>query len=407
VRVASTRADDVPDDVAEASTIAEEALTSYAAAGYRAPLADDDGTCGSNGGDGRLDLYLVDFAAADGSTVTERCRRVGKGTACASFMMVEARMDLRYPSAREGLRTVVPHELFHAVQNAYDAELDRFFSEGTAQLVTKRLYPELADLERHLPAFFAETSRPLDAPGGGVTAGFLYGSAVWPMFLSRSYGDTFVRRALESQAAGGGPALDATARVLSEDATTLGAAFTTFATWNVATGKRAGAGGYDDAARYPLAKVTELPAGGEGLLSGLAALYFHVAVDEERGLRLDADPARVGATWVPLEDGKAVLARAAAAPTNVTGEGIVVVTGLTPAKSDARFTVVLGAPTAPPAPAPSAPAPSAPAPSTPEDAAEGGCTMHGFSGHERTGVVGLALALAAAIRARRGRRDLP
>ncbi len=397
VRADSTRPDEVPDDVAEVSAIAEGALSSYAAAGFRAPLADDDLACGSNGGDGRLDLYLVDFAAADGTTVAERCKKAGKVTACASFMMVEARMDQRYATAGEGFRTVVPHELFHAVQNAYDAELDRFFSEGTAQLLTKRIYPALPDLERFLPQFFAETSRSLDSPGGGVTAGFLYGSAVWPLFLSKSYGEPIVRRVLEAQASGSGPVLDATARVLAEDGSSLGAAFLTFATWNTSTGKRAAAGGYDDAARYPQVKVTALPEGGAGVLSGLGAFYYSLAVDAPRSVKLEADPARVGATLVPLVDGRAVLAEARPLPHDLaSGEAIVVVAGLTTAKSDARFAITLVDPVvAPTTPSPAKPGPEPTAPALTEE--PGGCMTHGIPSDDREAITPFVVALCAAL----------
>ncbi len=397
VRVASTRPDEVPDDVAEVSAIAEGALSSYAAAGFRAPLADDDLACGSNGGDGRLDLYLVDFAAADGTTVAERCQRSGKANACASFMMVEARMDQRYATAGEGYRTVVPHELFHAVQNAYDAELDRFFSEGTAQLLTKRIYPALPDLERFLPQFFAETSRSLDSPGGGVTAGFLYGSAVWPLFLSKTYGEPIVRRVLEAQASGGGPVLDATARVLTEDESSLGAAFLTFATWNSSTGKRAATGGYDDAARYPQVKVVDLPEGGAGVLSGLGAFYYRVAVDAPRSVKLEADPARVGATLVPVVDGRAVLADAKPLPHDLaSGEAIVVVAGLTTAKSDARFAITLADPIVV-SPSPTTPTPAPEPPATADAEASGGCIMHGMPGDDHEAITPFVGALCAAL----------
>src|SRR4051794_31924043 len=65
--LASTRADGVPDDVAHAAEVTDDALASYAAMGFRPPVS--DGTydaCASNGGDGRLDVYLMDFTAADG-----------------------------------------------------------------------------------------------------------------------------------------------------------------------------------------------------------------------------------------------------------------------------------------------------------------------------------------------------
>lgn len=150
VRTASTRDDGVPDDVARVGAVTEDALARYAAMGYRPPVSDADPTCGSNGGDGRLDVYLVHFTAADGMTVAERCVPSNGGTPCASFIFAEANFAGRYATADEGIRTVLPHETFHAVQNAYDAELDRYWAEGTAQWAAKTLDPSLRDLERFL-----------------------------------------------------------------------------------------------------------------------------------------------------------------------------------------------------------------------------------------------------------------
>lgn len=380
VRPASTRTDGTPDDVVEVSQIAEAALSRFAASGYRAPISDGEISCGSNGGDGRLDIYLVDFAAADGSTVTERCTTPpgARALQCAGFVLVEARMDLKYPTSTEGFRTVVPHEVFHAVQNAYDAELDRSFAEGSAQLATKRLYPELRDLERFLPAFLTDTSRALDTPGGGVTSGFLYGSALWPLFLEERHGDSVVRGVLEEASSTGASVLDATAEVLAARGSTLGATFLHFATWNVATGRRAGDGGYPDARTYPEAKLEPWPTGATAPLSGLAARYFRVATDVRASLYIDADPARVGATFVPMEAGVARLSRASPLPANVEGEGVVVVAGLTPSKSDAPFVLGLGAPLPePPPPLPAATSAGSGQPRETSNGAEapGGCSI--------------------------------
>ena len=405
VRSASTRADGAPDDVAEVSLVAETALERFAARGYRRPLSDAEPSCGSHGGDERLDVYLVDFAAADGATVTERGTG-GSGTrrTCASFVLVEARMDLRYSTGSEGFRTVVPHELFHAVQNAYDTTLDPFFGEGTAQLVTKRIYPDLSDLERLLPAFFAEPSRALDTPGGGVTAGFYYGSAVWPLFLEERFGHDVVREIFDGLASTGGPVLDATARLLESRQTTLGAAFLDFVTWNVATGRRAGDGGYPDAKAYPEVPVVPLVSGSTAL-SGLAARYYRVSTDVPQGLRIDADGARVGARFVPIDGRVAKLSLARSLPTNVDGDGILVVAGLTTSKADAPFAVRLGEPIPSPVPEPP-PRETPPAePATPIASHGDGCTLHTSTNGPDAFTLLAPITLLAARARRRGAKS--
>jgi hypothetical protein len=253
--LASTRSDGAPDDVAQAADVTEDALTRYAAMGYRAPVS--DGTydaCASNGGDGRLDVYLVDFTAADGQTVAEACTSSNGASLCASFILAKAQKGI-YASWDEAARTVLPHESFHTVQNAYDANIDRFWAEGTAQWAAKTLDPALHDLERNLPAFFAATNRSLDAPAGAVTAEYLYGAAIWPVYLTARDGTDIVRAILEEEGIAGGPALAATDRVLTSKGSSLADELALFAAWNLATGDRAGTGGYADAATYPQVKL--------------------------------------------------------------------------------------------------------------------------------------------------------
>lgn len=343
VRPGTTRADGVPDDVVVAADTAEAALAAFSAWGYREPIPDTDASCGSNGGDGLLDVYLSSFAAADGTTVAERCVRLGASTRCSSFVLAEARMDRRYPTAEEGFRTVLPHEVFHAVQNAYDAELDRFWAEGTAQWATKRLFPELDDLERHLPAFFAEPSRSLDTSPGGVTASYLYGSAIWPTFLTIHHGEDFVRRAFEEESSRGGPSLLATGRALESVGDSLSDSLVGFATWNASTGARAGAASYPDAASYPTMKLGRYPEEAKGALSGASSAYIAVHSDGPADLTIACDPARLVGVLVPLEQGKARVERAARLPTRLEGDGVVIVAGTSPTKSDAFYAVAMKA----------------------------------------------------------------
>ena len=109
VNPASTRADGVPDDVADVAQVTSDALASYAAMGYRPPPADSlSPACGSNGGDARFDVYLVNMVGADGLTVPESGRCVAatagaQGTACASFVLAQRDFSLYYFTARGGV----------------------------------------------------------------------------------------------------------------------------------------------------------------------------------------------------------------------------------------------------------------------------------------------------------------
>jgi len=325
--------------------VVEEAMAGYAAMGYLPAASDGDyPACASNGGDGRLDVYLVDFKGADGAVVSEQCQEVGAKLRCAGYILAENDFTGGgYGSIDEAVRTVLPHELFHLVQDAYDAEMDRWWAEGTAQWATKQLYPDLLDLERFLPAYIAEPWRSLDAPPGGVTAAFLYGTAIWPVFLSERHGAVAIREVFEGLAASDAKVLAATEAVLGEKGTTLADEFLTFAAWNAATGVRQGSSGYPEGASYPMVDIedapTGLPASIKGISSGLGAFYVRLGAGPVRRVALDTDEARNAAMVVPLEGGKARLDRAALLPAEVSSEAIVVVAGRTALKTDAPFTI--------------------------------------------------------------------
>lgn len=349
VNSASTRADHVPDDVATVAQVTSDALTRYAKMGFRAPLSDDRApSCGSNGGDARFDVYLVNMRGADGMAVPEtgRCASVSPKR-CASYLVAKSNYAEYYDSAELGIRTVLPHETFHAVQNAYDADLDRFWAEGSAQWAAKTLDPTLTDLERNLQAFFSQSARSLDAPPSGVTAAFLYGSAIWPVFLSQRFGDDIVRSVLEQEAQQGDSAIIATDAVLLAMQSSIADEFPLFAAWNAATGARAGNGGYLNASDYPEVDVSELTsAGAQAITSGLASFYYHAQAPMPLQLTLETDSTRNRALLVPFVDGLPQVDQVTPLPAELNGEGIVVVSGITTSKKDAPFTLSLSAPSA-------------------------------------------------------------
>jgi hypothetical protein len=350
VNLATTRTDNVPDYVALVATVTDDALTQYAAQGYRAPLG--DGTypaCSSNGGDGRFDVYLMAMSGADGQTVTELCMLQDSAQACASYVLAANNLDITYASADEGIRTVLPHETFHAVQNAYDAMLDRFWAEGTAQWAAKGLDPSLMDLERFLPSFFMNVSRSLDFPPGGVTSSYLYGSAIWPVFLTTRHPPALVRQILEQEATAGQSALAATDAVLQTQGSSLAQEFTLFAEWNAATGARADTSGYPNAAKYPEVTVAEatLDSLPSAITSGLSSFYYHLNAPMEVNLGINTDSTRNTATLIPMSSGVPMLSGARALPTSFSGDAIVVVSGITTLKTDAPFTLTIIPPEAP------------------------------------------------------------
>lgn len=391
VKSASSRADHVPDDVATVAAVTSDALARYEALGFRAPLLDSlSPDCGSNGGDSRFDVYLMNMRGADGMAVPEAGRCVSDvPKQCASYLIAKSNYAQYYDTAELGIRTVLPHETFHAVQNAYDADLDRFWAEGSAQWATKVLDPSLLDLERNLPAFFSQSSRSLDAPPSGVTSAFLYGSAIWPVYLSERFGDDIVRLVLEQEALQGDPAIDAADAVLHGMQSSLADEFPLFAAWNAATGARASSAGYARAADYPEVAVSELAgSGSKAITSGLASFYYFARAEPAMQVLLDSDGARNRGLLVPLEDGRARVDRVTPLPAALSGEGIVVVSGITTSKKDAPFTVTLAAP-------------NSGAGSIPE---AGGCALSSASRARRPAPAFALLGALLFVAAARGRR---
>jgi hypothetical protein len=336
----TTRADVVPDTVALAADVGEKALAKYAEMGFKQPPPDT--ACSSNGGDDKLDVYLVAFTGADGTTIPESCT----GSSCSSFVLVEASFAGRgYPSIAEGFRTVVAHELFHSVQDGYDEGLDRFWAEGTAQWAMKQVFPELVDFEQQLPAFFKDPTRSLDTQPSGVTAGFLYGSSVWPLFLTLRHGPTTVREILEKEA-DGTKSLVATDALLTSKGSSLAEDYPLFGAWNTATKTLAGTGGYPDAAKYPGVKVATLAEGATAITSGLSYYSYRATLDAPSSVSVETDATRNAAVGVPITGGVPDLTKAVKLPANLDGDVLVVVAGITTKKTDAPFTLHVGPPDA-------------------------------------------------------------
>lgn len=322
--------------------VMEDALVRFTQLGYDPPLRDGDyDACASNGGDDRLDVYLVDFASgADGAAPVEQCQGSAVQT-CSGFVLLDHRYA-GYPDFRTGVETVGPHELFHLIQDAYDANLDRWWAEGTAQWATKQLYPELDDLERFLPTFFNEPGRPLDSPPGGVTSGWLYATAIWPVFLGETRGADTIRSIMETMASQPLSALEAADQVFALNGDDLPSTYLSFAAFNAATGARTGPNAYSLGASYPEVALGEVTAGHgtvvDERLAGFGARYYLSL--EPRELSLDADPEAVAAVAIPFVDEALDPTAALSLPAVLDGPAVVVVAGQRSSKVDAHYELI-------------------------------------------------------------------
>lgn len=264
---ADADADDVPDYVQMTALEYDRVLAFYVdALGFRAPLTDaprDDASI-DDGGDGRFDVYLLDFpTSADGAYRREACT-IDTPARCAGYMLQENDFDRRsYPSLAKATRILASHELFHAVQSAYLGASSVVLGEATAVWASEAYDASLDDFEGFVGGYLARPDRSLGQEPIGPVDPFSYGAALFFRFLEETHGRDIVRRlweALPSSPVGWPETLDAV--LMREEGATLALAFATFARWNLQTGARAAPGrGYREAARYPAVaeKSVDLP----------------------------------------------------------------------------------------------------------------------------------------------------
>jgi hypothetical protein len=195
----------VPAQVLTTQGIFEDVWAALMALGYRPPLSDEADE--NNGGDEKLDVYLsnigVDglfgYCAVDDATVLEFA------------VPVYCVVDDDYAELAAGtsrtpddlLRVTAAHELFHAVQAAYDFFDDAWLLEGTATNMEETIYAEIDDNVAFLR--FSPLRKPDDPLDRGGFGDSEYGAWIfWRHLEENAYdGDpTVVRRVWERAAAG-------------------------------------------------------------------------------------------------------------------------------------------------------------------------------------------------------------
>ena len=278
-------ANGVPDYVELVAAQADEVVADLELRGYR-PTIDDDTIPVSweVGGDGRFDIYLVDFArSSDGLVARNGCRTQLGSTVCTTHMLIENDFaGYGYPSIEEAIRVLTSHEYFHAVQAAYTDELAQWVSEGTATWFEESFDPSQSDFERLANGYFESPERSLNSRSQGPFDGFAYSTALFFYHLELRY-DAELMRLLFERIALGSEALSAIDAILqAEYDSSLVEAYESFAAWNAFTGSRA---------------IT-----GEGY--AVSHLFDEVPVasfNATRGINWDASVASVAAKYAAFE----------------------------------------------------------------------------------------------------------
>lgn len=326
VPVADADGDGVPDFVATIATTAEQALAHFIKLGFRVPLSD-----GALGGDGRIDIYLRDLTASDGNAGIDSC----DAAHCIGYISAENDYaQFGYSSVLEGIRSVVPHELFHLVQNAYSSAQPSTWTEGSAVWSVENLFgADNSDFERFLPSFLPRNYRPFERPPGGFGDSYPYGAALWPYFLEHRFGVATVVDAWE--ASEHAVFLDAMDAAVRSAGSTIDDAWIEFTRWNLFTGARASGGPYPNARAWPeVLREPAIAATGTIYVEGLSARYVPITIASRQRIAATPTGGIHIAAWLVRDgdgigDGLELAAQGSALATMVeAGPYTLVVTGL-------------------------------------------------------------------------------
>lgn len=204
----------------------------------REPLTD-----GTHGGDGRLDIIVLDIAGgAYGVADVVDNEGQDDGTGCGGRA---AYVEIDIGHSDNVTRSTVAHELFHAWQFSYPAEdCDRYcwLAEGTATWAEDYVYPDYNREHEYMPGeesflYWPESS--LNAGGGGDD--YNYGSYLFFQYLARAYAPVWIKTIWEHAASGDSVGdLDAALKDASGGAMGLAASWSEFSRylWNQNTEDR-------------------------------------------------------------------------------------------------------------------------------------------------------------------------
>jgi hypothetical protein len=250
---ADANANAVPDYVEAAGAELELVLSvEVTELGYRPPK--DDLTSPEHGPDGRIDVYLADVGAVElfgYCTTDDPASTTGQADLSTFCVLDNDYAQSQYPGGAYGLdalRVTAAHELFHAVQAAYDFFEDSVLTEGTATWVEDLVYDDIDDNYRYLNASALQRPEvPLDSPDRG----FRYGAFAFYRFVTESLASpAVIRRTWElADATQGGPdeySLQAIDSALREQGSSLRETFAAFAVANAFP-----ADSYEEGASYP------------------------------------------------------------------------------------------------------------------------------------------------------------
>ncbi len=230
--------------------------------GFRPPMS--DAASRNHGPDGRLDIYLADIGRVDldGYVATDDPHSSDNNYAYrnySAYIVVDddfSTSQLGSTGGFDGLRVTAAHELFHAVQYAYDAGEDGWLMEGTAAWMEDQFADDVnTDRAWLRQSPLTQPWIPVDSSEGLHE----YGAWIFWRYLSESMGsgtsDTSIIRRIWELAADrpGAPNLFSARAVevaLHDRGRGFGGVLAAFGSWNVAP-----AAFYREGVAYPRAPI--------------------------------------------------------------------------------------------------------------------------------------------------------
>ncbi len=227
--------------------------------------------------DSRYDVYLADLKSINAGYefiygFTQPEAQVGDSPFFTSFLVMDndyAEIDFYVNRPLDAIRVTAAHEFTHAVHFAYDTfefepitsqiRRDHWF-EMSAVWMEEQHYDRINDYYYYLPVFFNNTYKSLRTSStvGVLESTYQYAAVVWPLYLSKTYGEDIVRLMWEECATVVGPNIfetgfDNVIKQVTTSQDSFWEALSEMFVWAYFTGDRHVPGfGWEEAANYPM-----------------------------------------------------------------------------------------------------------------------------------------------------------
>ncbi|MFZ5477884.1 MAG: hypothetical protein ACOZNI_14005 [Myxococcota bacterium] len=230
IHPADWNADGVPDRAYDAVVATEQNLRRFEFEGYAPPAPEDEFDLDAPGGSDAFDVYLLDLSGWPfaGLAGRDACT----GGRCSTYVVLK--------SVGGSFDGIVAHEVFHAVQAAYDRYEPAWLHESTAEHAANVVFGD---------RYLSRTTCGLDSmrePSDCYDAAYGLG-LLWEM-LEVEVSEDIVRETIEATVEHEG--LDALEVALDAHGTSIADVWPTFAIWNLKTGIRHDGTGYGIAASF-------------------------------------------------------------------------------------------------------------------------------------------------------------